>query len=399
MSGGVHRILQLCKRHAFVMPVFKSEGSGAILDLFKFGPGGELLKHNVRHEWFLSNVVNTDHSVFPYWGGELSTGNITEDPFSGVSVILNLISRSSTHGAGSKRNIALLGTAPKCYSVVTKVYEDFSEHYRYMKDMSSGQLPFGLAEMRAEVGRCGVAEDTGDGRYFTPSHRMILRSCALVRPIDSSQAFYQWQKRRKMWWRKFSASPGRFSVTDVQSVEEGQRAEICAEFPWGSQNVECVTLRGSAPFDKLDNARRQIFEARDGRKRVTPHVIESWTTLECAVFTFLCDSHDEVQLSGVPKEVMRFHRKLAPYKLAFSASSSSSATSEELSQLAAYLTRQLRKAGVSTLLLPDVAKRSQESQFLRNDEMGVPYTAVLNDNTLKTGLLGLRSRETTLKVW
>nr|CAD7430890.1 unnamed protein product [Timema monikensis] len=74
-----------------------------------------------------------------------------------------------------------------------------------------------------------------------------------------------------------------------------------------------------------------------------------------------------------------------------------SATSEELSQLATYLTRQLRKAGVSTLLLPDVAKRSQESQFLRNDEMGVPYTAVLNDNTLKTGILGLRSRETTLK--
>nr|CAD7460102.1 unnamed protein product [Timema tahoe] len=367
MSGGVHRILQLCERHAFVMPVFKSEGSsGAILDFFKFGPSGELLKHNVGHEWFLSNVVNTDHSVFPYWGGGQSTGNITE------------------------------GTAPKCYSVVTKVYdEDFSEHYRYMKEMSGGQLPFGLTEMRAEVDRCGVVEDTGDGRYFTPSHRTIMRSCAFVRPIDSSQAFYQWQKRRKMWWRKFSASPGRFSVTDVQSVEEGQRAEICAEFPWGSQSVECVTLRGSAPFDKLDNACRQSFEARDGRKRVTPHVIESWTTLECAVFTFLCDSHDEVRLSGVPKEVMRFHRKLAPYKLAFSASSSS--TSEELSQLAVYLTRQLRKAGVSTLLLPDVAKRSQESQFLRNDEMGVPYTAVLNDNTLKTGILGLRSRETTLK--
>nr|CAD7407973.1 unnamed protein product [Timema cristinae] len=153
----------------------------------------------------------------------------------------------------------------------------------------------------------------------------------------------------------------------------------------------------SCEVDLVDALSLFTFQARDGRKKVTPHVIESLTTLECAVFTFLCDSHDEVQLSDVPKEVMRFHRKLAPYKLAFSASSSSSATSEELSQLATYLTRQLRKAGVSTLLLPDVAKRSQESQFLRNDEMGVPYTAVLNDNTLKTGILVLRSRETTLK--
>nr|CAD7407972.1 unnamed protein product [Timema cristinae] len=206
MSGGVHRILQLCKRHAFVMPVFKSEGSGAVLDFFKFGPSGELLKHNVRHEWFLSNVVNTDHSVFPYWGGGQSTGNITED---------------------------------------------FSEHYRYMKDMSSGQLPFGLAEMRAKVDRCGVAEDTGDGRYFTPSHHTILRSCAFVRPIDSSQAFYQWQKRRKMWWRKFSASPGRFSVTDIRSVEEGQRAEICAEFPMGLPKCRVCHSEGICTVRKV----------------------------------------------------------------------------------------------------------------------------------------------------
>jgi Glycyl-tRNA synthetase (class II) len=71
---------------------------------------------------------------------------------------------------------------------------------------------------------------------------------------------------------------------------------------------------------------------------------------------------------------------------------------EELSQLSLYLTKQLQNVGISTLLLPDVAKKSQESLFSRNDELGIPYTVVLNDATLKNGILALRSRDTTLKV-
>jgi DNA polymerase gamma 2 len=63
-----------------------------------------------------------------------------------------------------------------------------------------------------------------------------------------------------------------------------------------------------------------------------------------------------------------------------------------------YLTKQLRGAGISTLLLPDMAKKSLESQFSRNDELGIPYTVVLNDASLKNGIVGLRSRDTTLKV-
>jgi DNA polymerase gamma 2 len=71
---------------------------------------------------------------------------------------------------------------------------------------------------------------------------------------------------------------------------------------------------------------------------------------------------------------------------------------EELSQLALYLTKQLRSVGISTLLLPDMAKKSLESQYSRNDELGIPYTVVLNDASLKNGIVGLRSRDTTLKV-
>jgi hypothetical protein len=65
------------------------------------------------------------------------------------------------------------------------------------------------------------------------------------------------------------------------------------------------------------------FQARDGRKKVMPHVIESSVSLDSSVLTFLCDAYAEPLFLGLPRQVLRFHRKLAPYKASFSASASS----------------------------------------------------------------------------
>jgi DNA polymerase gamma 2 len=51
-----------------------------------------------------------------------------------------------------------------------------------------------------------------------------------------------------------------------------------------------------------------------------PHVIESTISLEGSVLTFLCDAYDEPLFLGLPRQMLRFHRKLAPYKASFSAS-------------------------------------------------------------------------------
>jgi glycyl-tRNA synthetase (class II) len=66
-----------------------------------------------------------------------------------------------------------------------------------------------------------------------------------------------------------------------------------------------------------------LFQARDGRKKVMPHIIESSVSLDGSVLTFLCDAYAEPLFLGLPRQVLRFHRKLAPYKTSFSASASS----------------------------------------------------------------------------
>jgi len=71
---------------------------------------------------------------------------------------------------------------------------------------------------------------------------------------------------------------------------------------------------------------------------------------------------------------------------------------DELRQLSIYLGLNLKKSGISTLIAPNIAKKSLDSQFTELDCLGVPYTAVLNESTLEDGIVGLRSIETTLEV-
>lgn len=63
------------------------------------------------------------------------------------------------------------------------------------------------------------------------------------------------------------------------------------------------------------------FQAKDGRKRTLPYVVESTVRHGTAVMTFLCDAYSEPSVLGIERRLLRFHRKLAPYKTSFAAAS------------------------------------------------------------------------------
>lgn len=130
---------------------------------------------------------------------------------------------------------------------------------------------------------------------------------------------------------------------------------------------------------------------------MSPHIVESECQLEPATLVYMCDAFDPINEDAC-RDMMRFHRKLAPFKVTFAASATTASVSKELTDLALVLARKIRKAGIPCLLLPDIAKTSLESNFSRADAMGIPYTVVMNDKTLTDGIIGIRSRDTTLKV-
>ncbi|KAF2882739.1 hypothetical protein ILUMI_23472 [Ignelater luminosus] len=335
------KILDVCEKHGFVKRIInKSIDNDAVNKLVKIGPVGALLQENLKTEWFFSMVINRENTVF--------------------------LSKDS-----------------------------FVDTYEYGKEICQEKLPFGIAEIKEGIDNvCGNANKLFDfDKYFMEERQLVLRTTMFVAPSKSIQFFHQWQRQRKMWWRKFSAAPGKYHLTDISTNNGCQNVEIKAEYPWGSHLIESLMLLNDL-HPKLDS---QQLQAKDGRKKVQAHHITSDISLSSMVLNALCDAYDEVPLQNESRSLLRLHRKLTPYKISFSIIASQAAVTEELSQLALYLCRKLRSDHISSLLLPSATKNSLESQYRHYDQLGIPYTVVLNENTLKNGIAFLRSRDTTLK--
>lgn len=118
--------------------------------------------------------------------------------------------------------------------------------------------------------------------------------------------------------------------------------------------------------------------------------------MQKASLTFLCDGHESMEETN--RNFLRLHRKLAPYKVSFAAVASTPNDERNMKDLALLLTKQIRKNSISVLLLDDMCKTPIDEQIMRNDALGIPYTIVMDEKTLKSGLLGIRSRDTTLQV-
>ncbi|WAQ97475.1 DPOG2-like protein [Mya arenaria] len=68
----------------------------------------------------------------------------------------------------------------------------------------------------------------------------------------------------------------------------------------------------------------------------------------------------------------------------------------QIQEVVTYVSRELRKAGLHVL---DTRRDSGDvdAQIHRNDEFGVPFTVTVNNNTIKTGNIQLRNRDTSIQ--
>ncbi|VEN62257.1 unnamed protein product [Callosobruchus maculatus] len=341
------KIIDLAINHGFLKRDILSKLN---FEQYKYGPVGLHLLNNLETEWFFHFVINRDITVF-----------------------LNK--------------------------------DDFTSTFAFSKKMCCDRLPLGIVEKKSrekidhDLMQDKKSSENGDSiqfcTKFSEDETEFLKGTFFISPTQSTKFFHQFQRQRRIWWRRISASPGRYLLTDIKTCENGsQNVEIRARYPWGDQQIEKLVFNCGVNDLELDDSQLQF---KEGRKTVQPHTVSSTINLPTMFLNFLCDGFDEPLFQGKPRTMLRFHRKLAPYMVSFVISGTNAASVSELSDLALYLSRQLRTHHISSLLLPSASKLGLETQYKQYDELGVPYTAVLNDNTLKDGILQLRSRDTTLK--
>ncbi|CAB3253472.1 unnamed protein product [Arctia plantaginis] len=197
-----------------------------------------------------------------------------------------------------------------------------------------------------------------------------LQFYLMVPQQDAMQYFIKWQRYRKYWWSSISTTPGLFSINDIKYEEKSANVDIVAKLPCGDQAVENVAI---------------IF-----KKNEKSSCLCCSMSLENALYILLLDGMN----NNSGDQYLRLHRKTAPFKISFALDCNGPDSRDMLKELATLLHHKLKSNRISAWL-PDFTL-SHEPQIKDNMHLGVIYTAILCEETLKNGIFRLMSSSTML---
>ncbi|XP_061684806.1 DNA polymerase subunit gamma-2, mitochondrial isoform X5 [Syngnathoides biaculeatus] len=413
-------LLQLIVDRGFISP------GHANVELFKrgttcsYGPLGSELRENVLHQWWRS-MTGSRQQVF-----EINTPSSSGSPdiVAGRWGHLRIVEPDDVRNVLNETELSreqlvhsvrmFLQRSPL---LRTNLIQGALEQFVPLFELVNRKLPFGIAE----TGRCfQPSQDgsAGEGSSINThsicvfpegqtcqtlnevTHGSLVWFCS---PRTSSQWLDHWARQRLKWWRKFALVPSDFSSSDVSQDELEEVAsrgvKIYYKFPWGQEALEVLSSRGDCELLQMHKGVRSKFQSRDGQKSVA-HIVSITGNIDRGLLAFLSNSlqlhnREDIKQKLHQRKVLKLHPLLAPVKVALGIGRGATM---ELRQVCEGLWQELKEAKISAwpgyLETSPVPMEQLNSKY---DEMGVLFTAVISENTLESGLLQVRSRDTTIK--
>ncbi|GAB0087357.1 DNA polymerase subunit gamma-2, mitochondrial [Sergentomyia squamirostris] len=192
---------------------------------------------------------------------------------------------------------------------------------------------------------------------------------------------------------RYSANPGRYRVSEATftDIPDGKVQKVSIQSTLKDsfldlESIELISLKSGKDF--------QLTDPRSG-KQLIPAIVRTGICLDIATVGVLFDAVD----SADETESLLLHRKIAPHQLAIFCYPGKMENLPDLQDLARLIAINTRKVGISTLNLPKCSTSDEgifSRELLQMDQLGTPYCIILTDDSLRSGLLNLRSRDTTL---
>ncbi|XP_029363498.1 DNA polymerase subunit gamma-2, mitochondrial [Echeneis naucrates] len=397
----VRTLLQLCLDRHFISP------GDTNAELFRrglsctYGPLGMELRRNLLGQWW-DSVTRSRAQVFGI--DTLSNSSSSKDGETDVGGKLRIVQPQylkqilqHLQQDLSKEQIVqeLTTILQKSPAVRTNFLQGALEQFIPSLELVNRKLPFGLAE----TGLCFQPSDDS----CCPTEMTQTSLVWFCSPRTSSQWLDHWTRQRLKWWRKFALSPSNFSSSDVPEEEltglVSRSVKIIYDFPWGPEPLETLCSRGDAELLQTHKGARSKLQCRNGRKTV-PHVVSVTGNMDRGLMAFLSNSlqllkREDSKRKLQQRKVLKLHPVLAPVKVAIDIGKGATI---ELRQVCEGLLQEFMEAKISTwpgyLETMPVTMEQLNNKY---DEMGVLFTLVISDNTLESGLLQVRSRDTTVK--
>lgn len=409
------KIVSLCKRRGFIFP--SSEIYGGFSSTWDYGPLGSLLKANVKSSWIRTvvqardDMVLIDSAILMHPMAWRASGHIESftDPLVDCKNCKMRFRADQIEGDRCPNCGGEL-TEARQFNMMFKTFvgpveEDAAVAYlrpetaqgifvnfKNVQTTTRRKLPFGIAQ----VGKSFRNEITPGNFTFRTREFEQMEIEYFVTPGTDDEWHRRWVEDRVAWYRALGLQEENMKLREHDKEELAHYAKATVDieyrFPFGWSELEGIANRTD-----FDLRQHQQFSGEDlayfddqTQQRYIPYVIEPSAGADRATLAFLVDAYDEEPDKDETRVVLRFHKDLAPIKVAFLPLSKK----PELAELT-------KKA--QALVRPLVMTMYDDTQsigrrYRRQDEIGTPYCVTIDFQSLEDQAATIRDRDSMEQV-
>lgn len=270
-------------------------------------------------------------------------------------------------------------------------------NFKHVLTSSRKRLPFGIAS----VGKAFRNEITPGNFIFRTLEFDLMEFEYFIREGEWEKSFDFWLAEMQAWLKEMNFSDAstrvRQHTEDELSHYSKRTVDIEYETPFGWKEMFGLAYRTN--FDLSNHAEQSgedmLYTDPETGEKFVPHVIEPTFGLSRLVLMTMLEAYDEEETTSAKGEketrvVMRFHPRVAPYKIAVLPLSKK----EELSKVARPLQQQLTKRWYCDY----DETQSIGKRYRRQDEIGTPYCVTVDFDTLEDEAVTVRDRDSMEQV-
>jgi glycyl-tRNA synthetase len=266
-------------------------------------------------------------------------------------------------------------------------------NFKNVLETSRKRPPFGIAQ----IGKSFRNEITPGNFVFRTREFEQMEMEYFVPPDEGPRWYEYWCAQRLAWYRDLGIPE---SMLRLRAHDEDElshysvgTSDVEFLFPWGWDELEGIANR--TDYDLRQHAahsgeRLEYFDQAAG-ERYVPHVIEPAAGATRTAMAFLMAAYDEEAVAregqgqGEVRTVLRFHHRIAPYKVAVLPLSKKPELSAPATEVLA-------------LLQPHYMCDYDETQaigrrYRRQDELGTPFCVTIDFDTLDDHAVTVRERD------
>ncbi len=429
------RLVSLAKRRGFIYP--GSDIYGGLRGTWDYGPLGVSLKRNIMNLWWKffvderDDMFGVDAAILMNQKVWQASGHVEtfvdplcedtvnkkryrtdhllkdagEDP-EGLTMeemdklIIkksikspdgNPLSASRTFNMMFKTNIGPTESADSISYLRPETAQGIFTNFNNVVDSFYPDMPFGIAQM----GKAFRNEISPRDFIFRSREFEQMEIEYFVHQRDWERVFEALLKDVHLFFDKLGLPKDKIHELDVPVADRAHYSEktidIEYDYPIGREELMGIAYRTNFDLKNIQKASGKNIEYIDkqSKERYIPHVIEPSFGVERLFFAVLSAAFKEDEINGQKRTYLALPEHLAPIRFAVSPLLKNK---PELVMKAQEVYKILKKkyGNVSWDDNGNIGKR-----YRRQDEIGTPYTVVIDFETLEDGTVTVRERDTT----